>query len=69
MGATSVTGKGLGESKGKFKQANSGGCCGVCKDEETTVTPAIKRGCHTRYTACGNSTYKANCSLSYKTCC
>jgi len=58
MGATSVTGKGAGDSNGKQKPDNHCGCgCPFTEEEERA---RIKLGCVTRYKSSNKASYKAS---------
>lgn len=68
MGATSVTGKGLGESHGLHKPENGGGCCPKATPTETPVVP-VKQGCYTLVKTGGITKYRVgNSSSKNKVC-
>jgi hypothetical protein len=59
MGASSVTGVGPGDSKGKFKTENNNGCGCNGKQDEEVVTPLKKIGCFKRYITGSINRYRA----------
>lgn len=48
MAASTVTGRGLGDSHGLPKPENHCGGCGCGKVDETPITPPPKVPCHTK---------------------
>lgn len=70
MGASSVTGVGLGMSNGLQKKANHCSCACACKKDCNTETVAPrKRGCVTSYNAASGTSYAvANGGASIKVC-
>ena len=67
MGATSITGAGIGESKGKYKKDNNGGCCGK-STPTTTTTSTTSRGCYVKLKGCQSKTIKGCSSIKIKGC-
>lgn len=59
MAASSVTGKGLGESKGLQKDENHCGCACGGKPTETVSNPPLKRGCVTNYVSKKGTSYSS----------
>lgn len=60
MGATSVTGVGIGDSNGKRKPENQCGGCGCGgAPEETEPTPPVKFGCVVKSGSNNTTSYKA----------
>lgn len=68
MAATSITGRGLGDSGGEYKpELQSCSACGCGPAEESEPTPRVKRGCVTRIKSSnkvsyGSSSRKSNFS-------
>jgi hypothetical protein len=61
MGASSVTGVGMGMSGGLQKKANHCSCACACKkDCETEPVAPRKRGCVTSYNASSGTSYVAS---------
>jgi len=68
MGASSVTGVGMGMSEGKWKAANSHGCCGKA-GEPDPATPPIKRGCSIKSRGCcGTPSLRSCCNARIRGC-
>ncbi len=67
MGATSVTGTGLGESFGEHKPENSNGCCGG-RPVETTPTTPIRRQCAARIKTGSVVRLKTSSGTKIRTC-
>ena len=67
MGATSITGKGPGESFGLHKPENSNGCCGGKAPESVARTP-LKRVCSAKLKIGGSVSYKTGNFAVYKGC-
>jgi hypothetical protein len=67
MGATSVTGKGQGDSNGKQKPDNHCGC--GCPGPEEEERERVKLGCVTKITVNNRASYTAsNGKASIKVC-
>lgn len=69
MSATSITGKGPGESFGLRKPNNScGPCGGSCGSIEVEAVPLPKIGCFSSIISCNNRKILSCSSISIKTC-
>ena len=70
MGATSVTGKGLGMSHGQYKPDNQcGGCgCGCGKNCPTPPPKPPKTGCYRRASSNGRLSYKRGGGVGVRGC-
>jgi hypothetical protein len=66
MGATSVTGTGMGMSNGTYKPENNCGC--GCGKEQDPKPPKRKIGCVTRNKSCSTTTVKVGSSTGIKVC-
>jgi len=60
MAASSVTGRGPGDSNGLQKKENHCGCACGGTPTETTSNPPLKRGCVTNYVSRKNAQYTSN---------
>lgn len=60
MAASSVTGRGPGESHGLQKRENHCGCACGGPVEETTSTPPAKIGCVTKHVSNNRAKYSSN---------
>lgn len=67
MGATSVTGKGHGDSHGLAKPENNTGCCGAKPSEETPIEQE-KQSCYTKLRISSKASYKVGSNTRIKVC-